>query len=85
MPFILCGTLILPFVQYNSVVFVNIQANLRKRYVGKRREQRGNSTLEGAGTPRWVGIGFNPIPKPTPHHLSRSIPFKGEQIQLPFA
>lgn len=64
---------------------VNIQANLRKRYVGKRREQRGNSTLEGAGTPRWVGIGFNPIPKPTPHHLSRSIPFKGEQIQLPFA
>ncbi|XP_048066951.1 uncharacterized protein LOC125280443 isoform X1 [Megalobrama amblycephala] len=51
-------------------------ANLRKRYVGKRRDQRGNSTLEGAGTPRWVGIGFNPIPKPTPHHLSRSIPFK---------
>ncbi|ROI74395.1 hypothetical protein DPX16_21944 [Anabarilius grahami] len=51
-------------------------ANLRKKFVGKRRDQRGNSTLEGAGTPRWVGIGFNPIPKPTPHHLSCSIPFK---------
>ncbi|XDV48380.1 hypothetical protein PO909_017800, partial [Leuciscus waleckii] len=49
-------------------------ANLRKRCnVGKRREQRGsNSTLESAGTPRWLGIGFPPIP----NHLSRNIPFK---------
>ncbi|KAK7146580.1 hypothetical protein R3I93_014128 [Phoxinus phoxinus] len=47
-------------------------ANLRKRCsVGERSEQRGsNWTLESAGTPRRLGIGFPPIP----HHLSRNIP-----------
>ncbi|XP_051950133.1 uncharacterized protein LOC127620858 isoform X3 [Xyrauchen texanus] len=55
-------------------------ANLQRRYnLHKRRNWRGRSfTLEGAGTPqqaedRWVGIGFNPIPKTTPHHLSCSL------------
>ncbi|KAL1269381.1 hypothetical protein QQF64_031670, partial [Cirrhinus molitorella] len=56
----------------------SIVANLRKNSNGrKRRGPRGiNSTLEGAGSPRWVGIGFNPIPKTTPHHLSHSLLFK---------
>ncbi|KAG1949169.1 uncharacterized protein LOC120481174 isoform X2 [Pimephales promelas] len=50
-------------------------AHLRKRgNVGNRREQRGrNSTLESAGTPRRLGIGFPPIPN---HHLSRNIPVR---------
>ncbi|XP_056102472.1 uncharacterized protein LOC130081797 [Rhinichthys klamathensis goyatoka] len=49
-------------------------AHPRKRgNVGKRREQRGsNSTLESAGTPRRLGIGFPPIP----NHLSGNIPFR---------
>ncbi|XP_016375973.1 uncharacterized protein LOC107714596 isoform X2 [Sinocyclocheilus rhinocerous] len=56
----------------------SIAANQRKKCNGrKRRGKRGiNSTQEGAGSPRWVGIGFNPIPKATPHHLSQSLAFK---------
>ncbi|XP_051510247.1 uncharacterized protein LOC127415495 [Myxocyprinus asiaticus] len=55
------------------------QPNLQRRYNLLKRKWRGrSSTLEGAGTPqqaedRWVGIGFNPIPKTTPHHLSCSL------------
>ncbi|XP_056628743.1 uncharacterized protein LOC130440011 isoform X3 [Triplophysa dalaica] len=59
------------------------QANLRKRFNHRKwRDQRGrNSTLEGAGSPLltedvWVGIGFNPISKIPPHHISRSLLFQ---------
>ncbi|XP_017213040.1 uncharacterized protein isoform X1 [Danio rerio] len=53
-------------------------AGLRQRCtVNKRRAHRcSNSTLEGAGGSRWVGIAFNPIPKPSTHSLSRSFPFR---------
>ncbi|XP_026124556.1 uncharacterized protein LOC113106742 [Carassius auratus] len=56
----------------------SIAANQWKKLNGrKKRGKRGmNSTQEGAGSPRWVGIGFNPIPKTTPHHLSHSLAFK---------
>ncbi|KAF4109682.1 uncharacterized protein C9orf43 homolog isoform X2 [Onychostoma macrolepis] len=56
----------------------SIVANQWKKCNGhKRRGKKGiNCTQEGAGSPRWVGIGFNPIPKTTPHHLSHSLAFK---------
>ncbi|XP_043102656.1 uncharacterized protein LOC122350336 [Puntigrus tetrazona] len=56
----------------------SVAANQRKKCNGReRRGKRGmNSTQEGAGSPRWVGIGFNPIPKTTKHHLFNSLAFK---------
>lgn len=59
-------------------IAVSDQANQRKKCNShKRRGKTGiNSTQEGAGSPRWVGIGFNPIPKTTPHHLCHSLVFK---------